>query len=225
MAADKKNDEKRRVVIRGVRLSYPHIYSPQERENDDGSTRQNYNCRLLLDKEADNMDSILKKLKIAGKEARRKAWGDDESKWPRIPSHQQFLKDGDNEDHSTSEENEGHYFINSSTPVNRPPQVLLNRKDRDGNWIEATEGHPGAPYAGCYVTAVIEVWGQKRDAKKNIPNRINATIEIVMFREDGTPFAAQRVNANDILGDEEIGEEGEIDDPDDEEDEEEGGLI
>ena len=223
----KAGDDKRRVIIRGARLSYPHLYRPQERDNDDGTTRENYNCRLLIDKEMDGMDSLLTKLKRAGKEARKKTWGEDESKWPRIPSHQQFLKDGDNEDHSTSEENEGHYFINASSPVSRPPQVLMNRKDRDGNWIEAEEGKPGSPYAGCYVTAVIQVWAQKKDAKKNIPNRINASVEIVMFREDGEPFAAQRPDANDILGDEEIGEEGDydLDDDEDDDDEDDSGLI
>ena len=104
MATDKKaNEDKRRVIIRGARLSYPHLFRPQERDNDDGSTRENYNCRLLIAKDLDGIDTILKKLKIAGKAAREKAWGDDESKWPRIPSHRQFLKDGDNEDHSTAD--------------------------------------------------------------------------------------------------------------------------
>ena len=227
MATDKKaNDDKRRVIIRGARLSYPHLFRPQERDNDDGTTRENYNCRLLIAKDLENIDAILKKLKIAGKAARQKAWGDDESKWPRIPSHRQFLKDGDNEDHSTADENLEQFFINASAPLARPPQVLTNRKDRSGSWIEAEEGKGGAPYAGCYVTAVVEVWGQKKDIKKNIPDRLNATIEIVMFREDGDPFAAQRPDADDILGDEEIGEEGDlIDEDEDGGDDEEDGLI
>ena len=228
MATSKKsNDDARRVVIRGARLSFPHIFEPQERENDDGTTRENFNCALMLFKDGlqtprgaskPALDKLLKELKAAGKAARQKAWGDDESKWPNIPSHRSFLKDGDNPDHSEREEYEGHFFINASAPVKRPPQVLTNRKDSDGEWIEAVEGQKLAPYAGCHVTAVIEVWGQKKDTKKNIPNRINATIEIVMFRADGEPFAAQRVNANDILGDEEIGEEGDLDGYDDDDD-------
>lgn len=225
MANDKKNDEKRRVVIRGARLSFPHIYKPQERDNDDGTTRENYNCSLMLPKDMKNIDGIKKMLKAAGREARIKAWGEDESKWPKIPSHRQFMKDGDNPDHSEREEYEGHYFINASAPVNRAPQVLINRKGRDGNWIEAEEGQKNAPYAGCYVTAVIEVWGQKKNPAKNIPNRLNATIEIVMFREDGEPFAAQRPDANDILGDDEIGEEGDLGDDGYDDDDDDDSMI
>lgn len=221
----KAADDKRRVVIRGARLSFPHIYRPQERDNDDGTTRENYNCSLMIPKDMDGLDKLLAQLKKAGREARIKAWGDDESKWPKIPSHRQFLKDGDNPDHSEREEYEGHYFINASAPVARPPQVITNRRDRDNKWMEAEEGQKNAPYAGCYVNAVIEVWGQKKDPKKNIPNRLNATIEIVQFLRDGEPFAAQRVDANDILGDDDIGDEGEIGGYDDDGDEEDDSLV
>lgn len=226
--AKNDNDDARRVVIRGARLSFPHIFEPQERENDDGTTRKNFNCALMLNKEglytpngpsSKALDKTMKDLKAAGKAARQKTWGDDESKWPRIPSHRSFLKDGDGDDNER-EEYFGNLVINASAPVKRPPQVLTNRKDGNGEWIEAVEGQKLAPYAGCYVTAVIEVWGQRKDPKKNIPNRIAATIEIVMFRADGEPFSAQRIDANDILGDEEIGEEGEydLDDGDEEDD-------
>lgn len=212
-------DDKRRVVIRGARLSFPHIYSPQERENDDGTKRENYNCSLMIPKDMDGIDKLLAQLKRAGQEAQKKAWGDDESNWPKIPDHRQFLKDGDNPDHSEREEYEGHYFINASSPTSRPPQVITNRKDSENQWIEAREGQKNAPYAGCYVNAVIEVWGQKKDPKKNIPNRLNATIEIVQFLRDGEPFAASRVDANDILSEDDVGEEGEIGDYEDDEDE------
>ena len=93
---DKANDDLRRVKIRGARLSFPHLYEPQERENDDGSTRKNYNCSLMIPKDMEGLDKLLAELKKAGKAARQKAWGDDESKWPKIHSHRQFLKDGDN---------------------------------------------------------------------------------------------------------------------------------
>lgn len=224
MAKDTSNDDARRVIIRGARLSFPHLYEPQTRENDDGSTRENFNCALMLEKDMKGLDKLMAQFKKAGKAAREKAWGDDPSKWPTIPSHRQFLKDGDNPDHSEREEYENHYFINASAPVSRPPQVVTNRKDSKDEWIEAVPGQKNSPYAGCYVTAVIEVWGQKKDQKKNIPNRLNATIEIVQFRADGEPFAAQRVNANDILGDDDIGEEGEIGDDEDDGDDDDSMI-
>lgn len=219
MATD-PNDNLRRVKLRNVRLSFPHIYEPQERDNDDGTKRENYNCSLMIPKDHDDIDNILKILKRAGKQARIKAWGEDDSNWPKIPGYRQFLKDGDNDEHTEREEYADHYFINASAPVSRPPSVVTNRKDKNKKWIRAEQGTPNSPYAGCYVTAIIEIWGQKKDTKKNIPNRLNATIEIVQFFADGDPFGAAPADPDALLDDDDVSDEGEIgyDEDDDDDD-------
>lgn len=226
--ATKNKDDLRRVKLRGVRLSFPHLYEPQTRENDDGTTRENYNCALMIPKDHVDIDDMRKALKRAGQEARKKAWGEDESNWPRIPGHRQFFRDGDNPDHTEREEYSDHFFINASAPVSRPPQIVSNRKDKNGKWIPAEPGQANSPYAGCYVTAVIEIWGQKKDTKKNIPNRLNATIEIVQFHSDGEAFGAAPVDPNDYLDDDDVSDEGEIsggDYGDDDDGDDEDGLI
>ena len=42
----------------------------------------------------------------------------------------------------------------------------------------------GKPYAGCYVNAIVELWGQDNQFGK----RVNANLLAVQFVKDGTPF-------------------------------------
>jgi len=223
MAEKKKVNLDQIVVLKDVRLSFPHLFEPQERENDDGTKRKNYNCALLIPKDHPQVKTMLAAFKKAATAARKKAWGDDPVRWPNVPSHQVALKDGDNPDHTDRPEYEGHYFLNASAPVDRPPRVLTNRKDSNNRWIKAEQGEKGAVYAGCFVNSIIEIWGQKKDSKKNMPNRINAGVQTVQFRRDGDPFTVQPVDPNDLLDDDDVSTEGEIGDDDDGDDGD--GLI
>lgn len=226
MAKDKDVD-KRVVVVKDARLSFPHLFTPQKRDNDDGTTRENFNCVLMVPKDGEFTASTMKGLKRAAAEAKRKAWGDDESKWPKIPASKTCVKDGDNEDHfdTPRDEYEGHYIIPCASPVDRPPRVITNRKDSKNQWIDAEPGKKGAPYAGCYVNAIIELYGQKKDPKRAMPNRINASVQTVQFRRDGEPFTAQPVDPNDLLDEDDVSYEGEIDDDDRDDDDDDAGLI
>jgi hypothetical protein len=215
MATDPKKKSEQLIVIKDVRMSFPHLFDPQERTNDDGSVRSNYNCVFMIPKDHPQIGKIKASFKTAGNAARKRAWGDDESKWPNIPSHMICFKDGDNPDHTDRAEYAGHFFVNSSSPIDKPPSVLTNRKDSDDKWMEARPGQKGAPYAGCYVNGIIEVWAQKKDAKKNIPNRLNSSVQTVQFRRDGTPFSAQPVDPNDYLDDDDVSYEGDIGGDDD----------
>lgn len=207
----KRETDERTIVLKDVRLSFPHLFEPQERENDDGTKRKNYNCVLMIPKDHKNINTILKMVKAAAKKAKEKAWGEDPSKWPNIPSHQQCFKDGDNPDHTDREEYAGHYFINLSAPLDRPPQIITNRKNSDNEWIEAEPGQKRSPYAGCWVNGIIEIWGQKKNREKNMPNRLNGSVQVIQFLRDGEPFAAQRPDANDLLSEDDVSDDGELD--------------
>lgn len=212
-----KETDERIVVIKDVRLSFPHLFKPQERQNDDGNTRENYNAVFMIPKDHPKIEEILRKMKRASMTAKKRAYGDDESKWPKIPQSMTCFKDGDNEDHFTTPraEYEGHYILSAASPVDRPPKIITNRKDSDNLWIEAEPGKKGAPYAGCYVNAIIEVYAQKKDSKRQMPNRINASIQTVQFRRDGEPFQQQPIDPNDLLDEDDVSYEGELGDEDD----------
>lgn len=210
-----KEKDLRTVVVRNARLSFPHIYEPQEQENDDGSTRKTFNCVLMVPK-ADNpqLKRVLSDMKAGAREAKVRAWGDDESKWPKIPASMTCFKDGDNEDHFQTPRAEyaGHYIISASSPASRPPNVITNRKDDENKWMEAEVGRKDAPYAGCYVNGIIELYGQKKDPKRKMPNRINASFSTIQYLRKGEPFANQGADANDLLGEDDVSYEGELED-------------
>jgi hypothetical protein len=50
------------------------------------------------------------------------------------------------------------------------------------------EGDPGAPYAGCYVHAAIDVWPQDNQFGR----RVNCSLQGVMFAADGQGFSGGR---------------------------------
>lgn len=215
MAAQKKEKDPRTVVVKGARLSFPHIFEPQEQENDDGTTRRSYNSVLMVPKEDNpHLAKILKDMKVAANEAKKKAWGNSPDDWPKIPASMTCFKDGDNDDHFTTPRAEyaGHYIISCSSPANRPPRVITNRKGSDDRWMDAEEGKKGSPYAGCYVNGIIELYGQKKDPKRKMPNRINASFSTIQFLRDGEPFANMGGDPDDLLDEDDVGYEGDLDD-------------
>ena len=213
MATEKKKDP-RTVVVKGARLSFPHIYEPQEQENDDGTTRYSYNAVLMIPKEDNpNLASTLKLIKEGSREAKKKAWG-DEKNWPKIPASMTCFKDGDNDDHFQTPRDEyaGHYILSASSPKKYPPRVITNRKGSDNKWLEAEEGRKNAPYAGCFVNGIIELYGQKKDPKRKMPNRINASFSTIQFLRDGEPFANRGGDPDDLLDEDDVSYEGDLDD-------------
>ncbi|ARB05698.1 DUF2815 domain-containing protein [Synechococcus virus S-ESS1] len=229
MATEKKKDrDPRTVVVKNARLSFPHIYKPQEQENDDGTKRESYNAVLMIPKEDNpHLKDVLGLMKAAAIAAKKRAWGDDEKNWPKIPASMTCFKDGDKEDHfqTPRSEYEGHYIISCSSPVDRPPRVITNRKGSDNKWLDAEPGRKGSPYAGCYVNGIIEVYGQKKDPKRKMPNRINASFSTIQFLRDGEPFANRGADPDDMLDEDDVSYEGDLDDDYGHEEEDDDSLI
>lgn len=221
MATETRESDAQIVVLKNVRGSFLHIFGPQVQENDDGSERKTFNGNFMMEKGAEDTKRNLAAVKKASQAARRQKWGDDEKKWPKIPSHKMCLRDGDNADHTTRDEYEDHFFLSASSPVDKPVRVLTNRKDTDDKWIEAEPGQKGAPYSGCYVNAIVRIWAQDNKHGK----RINAALQTVQFRSDGEPFSAQNADADDLLTEDDVSYEGDLDGDVGDDDDEEEDLI
>lgn len=207
----KKEPDAQVVVLKNVRGSFLHLFTPQEKEQDDGTMRRTFNGNFMLEKGTEDTKKNLAAIKRASIAARKSKWGEDEKKWPKIPSHKMCLRDGDNADHTDRTEYEGHFFLSAASPEDKPPRVLTNRKDTDDKWIEAAPGQKGAPYSGCYVNAIVRVWAQDNKHGK----RINAALQTVQFRADGEAFAAQNADADELLTEDDVSYEGDISDVDD----------
>lgn len=204
-------EDKQTITIRNARLSFPHLFKPQENKNDDGTVRLTYNCALMLKKGTEDTKKNLAAIKAASKAAKEQQWGSNPDKWPSIPSHKLCLRDGDNPDHYDPKkrpEYEGHYILSLNADEERPPQIKTNRKDSDNKWIDAEPGQKGAPYAGCDVNAVVRLWAQ--DNKHGV--RINGEPKVVQFRADNEAFSqAAPVKAEDYLDDDDVSYEGDMD--------------
>lgn len=202
------------VLLRNVRLSFASLHEPAEMESDDGTTRRFYKANFLISKTGDEMKNVAK-IKAAADEAKTKKWGSDQKDWPKLKPDRICLRDGDLENWDGYA---GMFYVSANSTLDRKPQVITNRKDKDGNWIKAEPGHERNPYAGCYVNALIRLWCQDNKQGK----RLNASVEVVQFLKDGDAFGAAPVNPNDRFTDDMVGDDAELDDSGSEDDD---GLI
>lgn len=202
-----------KVIVLGARLSFESLYEMNKQKQDDGTERLTWKCNLLIPKEG--VDKfigvfkgvrmpILKALKAASAEAKGKKWG-DEKNWPKLKPEKVFLRDGDLENWDGYA---GMWYISANAQPQDRPAVITNRKDGNGEWIEAQPGGKNAPYSGCFVNSTILAWGQDNEHGK----RVNAQIKAVQFFKDGDPFGAAPTNPNEDFTDDMVGEEGGIGD-------------
>lgn len=208
------------VLLRNVRLSFAALHEPAEMEGEDdnGNTviRRFYKANFLIPKEGDEFKNVAK-IKKAADEAKSKKWGSNPKDWPKLKPERICLRDGDMENWDGYA---GMLYVSANSPVDRKPQVITNRKDKDGNWIKAEPGHERNPYSGCYVNALVRLWAQ--DNKKG-GKRINASLEVVQFLKDGEAFGAAPVNPNEKFTDDMVGDDADLGDSDDGDDD--GGSL
>lgn len=156
-----------KVKLKNVRLSFPHLFQPQE--NKDGGAK--FNAAFLIEKGA----PVLKEIEAAMVAVAKEKWG---AKWEAVyksikAADKLALHDGDTKAEYAGYE--GCMFINASNAAR--PLVL----DRDKSVLTEEDGKP---YSGCYVNATIEIWAQDNSYGK----RINAGLGGVQFAKDGDRF-------------------------------------
>jgi hypothetical protein len=200
------------VLLRNVRLSFASLHEPSEMESDDGTTRRFFKANFLIPKEGDEFKNVAK-IKKAADEAKAKKWGSNPKDWPKLKPEKICLRDGDLENWDGYA---GMLYVSANSSVDRRPQVITNRKDKDGNWIKAEPGHERNPYSGCYVNALIRLWCQDNKNGK----RVNASLEVVQFLRDGDAFGAAPVNPNERFTDDMVGDDADLGDSGDDGDDE-----
>lgn len=201
------------VLLRNVRLSFPALHEPSEMEGEDGTIRRFYKANFLIPKDGDEFKNVAA-IKKASNEAKAKKWGSNEKEWPKLKPDRICLRDGDLENWDGYA---GMLYLSANSPVDRKPQVLTNRKDKDKKWIRALPGMDRNPYAGCYVNALVRLWVQDNKQGK----RLNASVEVVQFLRDGDAFGAAPVNADERFTDDMVSDEADLGDDDGDE----GDLI
>lgn len=181
------------VVVRlnNVRLSFPHLDSPQVNVGDDGKKKSSYGAVFLMEPDHPAVKEVSKGIKEAAKR-----------KWPTkhselVPSlkesHKLCLKPGSLKAIDYPEF-KGMAFVSANN--GKRPKVF----NKAAEVIAAGEAQ--FPYAGCYVNATIGVWAQDH---KKYGKRINASLRGIQFLRDGEAFGGGSVAADDEFQPLEVG--------------------
>jgi len=155
-----KKLQKGRLVLQEVRLSYPSLF--KKAVFDGNETKFEATFILDKDKHKTEIEALKEMVNNVVKDAKLR----------KVPAHKIALKDGDEEG---KEEYKNAYTLKCSS--NKRPQVF----DRDKTPLVEEDGRP---YAGCYVNAIVDLWGQNNSYGK----RINGNFYAVQFAKDGEAF-------------------------------------
>lgn len=179
--AEKKKDPAR-VLLKNVRLSYPALWKPKAFGGKGDQGEPKFQGNFLMDKDDKLARKNIEKMEDAIEYVKSEKWPKGA---PKLAAAKICLRDSEDME-EVSDGYENCMYVSTSNA--KKPRVL----DADG--LDVKEGDDGAPYAGCYVDAIVRVWAQDNEYGK----RINCSLEGVKFREDGEAFGAAPVDADDF---------------------------
>lgn len=161
-----------KVVLTSVRLSFPHLFTPQA--SDEGEPK--YNCIGIIEPGSANAKALAKAVEQVAKEK----WADKAA--ATLTTLRKTDKVCYRESPKTNQSGdvyagfEDMHFVSCSDKV-RPTVV-----DRDKSPLTAADGRP---YGGCYVNLIVDVWAQENSYGK----RVNASLKGVQFVKNGDAFS------------------------------------
>lgn len=206
------------VKLKNVRLSFAHLFKPQEGKVDDETGvkgEDKYNCSFLIDKNTAEGKANIAAVKAAAERVKKAKWGEN---IPKLKPEKVCLRDGDLEAYDGYE---GHAYVSASN--SKQPVLIDRKKDKAGKWIKLT-GPEGLLYSGCYVNGIVRLWAQDNKHGK----RVNASLEAVQFLAHGEAFGARPIDADEAFSDDDaFGDDADLEDDevDEVEDEEEESLL
>jgi hypothetical protein len=188
------------LILKNCRLSYPHLWTPQDPMA--GSTsKPKYGATLLLPSD----DPQIKVIKDEMQRVAKDKFGEN---WAAIvgamEASKKCLRNGDKALDKGGNVQAGYagmmYLVAKNTV--RPMVVNKVPKNADGTWNLVPEDS-GIVYGGCYVNAKVEIYAMK--AKGTISNNISATLVSLQFFRKGDAFGAGPATAEgfeNVEGDE-----------------------
>ena len=174
-----------KIKLKNVRLSFPQLFVPKGIRQKDGTMSEpKYTCSLLFPPGSPQHKIISDACREAAKE-----------KWPSAYEvHLKAMKATDklclhDGDLKTSQGYPGNLYVNASSKDQ--PDL------RDANAARLGPNNAKKLYGGCYVDAILSIWGQDNQFGK----RINAEIIGIQFRADGDAFRPGEVATDDDFED------------------------
>ncbi len=165
----KYNADEGVIVLRDVRLSYPHLFKPWAQQEDQ---EKKYSARFLLaeDTHAKEIEWLQKHMLGIQKEVFK----------ARIPADKLCVRDGNL---TGKPEDEGHWYLAASE---KSKPATLDRHKREV--VESDD----VLFGGVFVNAMIKLWTQNNKYGK----RINANLLAVQFFRDGERFGSPRADTD-----------------------------
>ena len=207
------------VKLNDVRLSFFHGFEPQPNRNKDGEIeRYSYNVALLIPKG----HAYEAQIKKAMSDVKKAQWGDSP---PRLGPDKLCLRDGEPADEEgvrlpLYDGYEGMLYLAANSPVSietyeaikkgtkkRPVSIIGPRKGADGKFKQLNEDDEFAPYSGCFCNVIVQIYAYKGDSQKNLPARINASLEAVQFKRHGEAFGRKQVDVDRAFDEEDVEDE------------------
>lgn len=187
-----------KVIVENVRLAFPSVFEASSYEN--GPAK--FSAKFPIAPGSANA----KKLDAALRETAKEKWGakgdtvfaglvkTGKTKNLEVCFAEQPYTNRDGEVYDGFEDQ---FFLTASNKVR--PLVL----DKDKSPLVAADGRP---YAGCYVNAVIEIWGQDNQHGR----ALRAELKGVQFVKDGDAFSGGGAASPDDFGDLTAGADAEL---------------
>ena len=171
-----KFNEDGTILIKDVRLSYPHLFTASAAE--EGKPKK-FSGSFLLDNttHAEEIAALKAKLIELQKEYFK----------AKVPAANLFFRNGDDKG---KDEYAGTWYCAASETMR--PQVIGKRR-------EPLAESDDIVYAGCYVNVLIKPW--KQDNKHG--KKVNANLLAVQFVRDGERFGQGRPDVSEHFEDEE----------------------
>ena len=171
------------IKIENVRISFPHIGTPNEQKNDAGEIEKSYGLVAMLPKKSHSAAKDLVKKTI------QKICTDNDAK---VSTDKWFLADGDGKER---EEYLSHFLISASDRRNRP-----SARHKNGSAMTPDEADD-LFYGGCWANVLIRPWYFNGKAKngKTYPKRVCAGLVAIQFHHDDEPFGEGRIDDDGVF--------------------------
>lgn len=171
------------VKLNNVRLAFEDLYVASAFKE---GQQAKFGGTFII--EADNPGLVT--LKNAIQSQGKEVWGDEaEDTWESVKGQTNKCCFGSGKLKKKNEGFEADNFWITAKNVSRPTVISKNKEPK-------LQGEAGAPYSGCYVNAIVEIYAQKGEYAG-----MRASLQGVQFASDGDAFAGGSVADTDDFDD------------------------
>ena len=163
-----------KLKIMGARLSFASLYQAVEKFGGEPK----FSAVFLVDKTTDEGKQALADFKDICRQIEKEHFKGKELPLDKLP-----IKPGDDDDGNPKYDGWGGMLAISAANKKRP--VIVGRKRQP-----VADGDADAPYSGCYVNCIVDLW----PLTGQYGPRIVASLEAIQMAKDGEPFVASTVN-------------------------------